>query len=104
MFGSNINNVNSSNSYSILNEKYNFNGPNLVNSINSINSFNSNNLLHVGPINNSLGYIQSNKVLPKLKLRSLSPSMIPIKESIYSKVKISDVFAMEKLILPKFKF
>ena len=100
MFGSNINNVNSSNSYSILNEKYNFNGPNLVNSINSINSFNSNNLLHVGPIN----YIQSNKVLPKLKLRSLSPSMIPIKESIYSKVKISDVFAMEKLILPKFKF
>ena len=47
---------------------------------------------------------QNSTELPKLKVRSLSPSSIPINESVYSKVKISDVFALEKLILPKFKF
>lgn len=47
---------------------------------------------------------QSAMILPKLRMRSISPTCIPIKENIYSKVKMSDVFAMEKLILPKFKF
>ncbi len=47
--------------------------------------------------------IQSSNMLPKLKVRCLSPGIIPEMENVYSKVKISDVFAMEKLILPKFK-
>jgi len=41
--------------------------------------------------------------LPQLNAWCITPSILPIKENVYSKVKISDVFALEKLILPRFK-
>jgi len=46
--------------------------------------------------------IATNFHLPKLHYRSIS-TILPVKENVYSKIKISDVFALEKLILPRFK-